>query len=756
MESIFIKLLNMSISASWLVMAVVLLRFLLKNAPKWTRCVMWGLVAFRLICPFSLESMFSLIPSAEVIPQDIIYAKNPEINTGMQTWNDMINASISVSSTPVPGASLNPMQAIMILASNIWVLGMMVMLIYSAFTYFRIRGNVTISMRHSDNIYYCDSIDTPFILGILRPRIYIPSGMLENRDVEYVIAHERAHLKRRDHWWKPFGFTLLTVYWFNPILWIAYILLCRDIEMACDEYVIRNYGEFDKKSYSNALLSCSISRKMIAGCPLAFGEVGVKSRIKEVLYYKKPAFWVLVVSIVTCVVFAVCFLTNPKEELLHAPEPFCHTYRVEEVIYDDFRYNFSYTEESAPRYSFTADYIMYVSGDILDNVEGNEWVQQRGDFEEINLRSNNFDEYFKYAEENMLSEKGIINIRKNTKSAWRINVENNSNGLFYYFILTDNGDVYLTYGYDTDKERLIRQMFKLTRTDIKNIVAEAALSDQYKLVLQMIDGTVTEDTEPGPFMGINRTGNFALSVVDTVKNETISTYEISDWTEPLRFVGDVELNVTDYNEDGSKELLLGQHGGSNYNIYHMYYITKDFEIGYVSEIGELVISSKEVSPVLEVKNNMLIYQVYDMNSGSFITKEIALSNSQAEDSITVLDMKEFFIDENNITSIVVTNGWTGEEKSFSALDSSNGFQNILEGYYALDVQPNDEDKLNQRIGYQYCMRLYDGNGELLQTVTPYKDCVNIDGIMYDSKGNQTTTQLMLLLSEAVDGSSNDL
>lgn len=158
----------------------------------------------------------------------------------------------------------------------------------------------------------CDRIDTPFILGVFRPRIYLPSNMSE-QDVTYVLAHEQAHIKRHDHWWKPLGFALLTIYWFHPILWIAYVLLCRDIELACDEKVIKEMGIDIKKPYSDALINCSIPRRAITACPLAFGEVGVKERVKTVLNYKKPAFWIVLIAVIACVIVAVCFLTNPKD-----------------------------------------------------------------------------------------------------------------------------------------------------------------------------------------------------------------------------------------------------------------------------------------------------------------------------------------------------------------------------------------------------------------------------------------------------------
>lgn len=311
MEALFIKLLNMSITASYLVLAVVLLRLLLKKAPKAIFVAMWALVGLRLMVPFSLESIFSLIPSAEPVPEDIAYVPIPTVQTGVQFFNSAVNPVLQHSFAPAPGASVNPMQIVLRIASTLWAVGVAVMLGYCAFSYLRIHRKVREAACLKGRIWLCDSISSPFILGLFRPKIYLPSNMNE-QDMEYVLAHENAHLKRRDHLWKPLGFLLLAVYWFNPLMWLAYILLCRDIELACDEKVMKQMGSEAKKPYSEALLNCSVKPRMIAACPLAFGEVGVKKRIKGILNYKKPAFWILLVALILCVLAAVFFLTNPK------------------------------------------------------------------------------------------------------------------------------------------------------------------------------------------------------------------------------------------------------------------------------------------------------------------------------------------------------------------------------------------------------------------------------------------------------------
>ena len=310
MDELFLKIFNMSVTATWLVLAVIAARFLLKRAPKWINVAMWALVGVRLVCPISFESVLSLVPSAETVPADIVYAQTPAINSGVYVINSVVNPVMSESFTPTPGASINPIQIFLFLAEVVWIVGMVGMLIYTLVSYLLLLRKVREATPAEGNVWLCDRISSPFILGVIRPRIYLPSDISE-ADVEYVLAHERAHLTRRDHWWKPLGFLLLSVHWFNPILWIGYVLLCRDIEIACDEKVLANMGTGAKKPYSDALINASVSRKVIAACPLAFGEVGVKTRIKSVLNYKKPAFWIIVVALILCVVLAVGFLTDP-------------------------------------------------------------------------------------------------------------------------------------------------------------------------------------------------------------------------------------------------------------------------------------------------------------------------------------------------------------------------------------------------------------------------------------------------------------
>ena len=314
MAAVFLKLLNLSISASWLVLAVLVLRLVSKRSPKWMNVLLWGIVALRLVLPFSIESALSLIPSAETVsPAAVQFAPAPTITSGVSVIDNAVNPSLSEHFAAVPTASVNPLYVWTEIAGWVWLIGLGAMLLYALVSYLRLRRRVSVSLPIQDHIYLCDAISSPFILGVVKPRIYLPSG-LDEVQRQNVLAHEQAHLARRDHWWKPLGFALLAVYWFNPVLWLAYTLLCRDIELACDERVIRTMDESAVKTYSTVLLACSMPRKAVITCPLAFGEVGVKERVKNALHYKKPAFWVVAASVAVCVVVAVCFLTNPPTD----------------------------------------------------------------------------------------------------------------------------------------------------------------------------------------------------------------------------------------------------------------------------------------------------------------------------------------------------------------------------------------------------------------------------------------------------------
>ncbi len=312
MSTLFLTVLNMSISSVFIVFAVLLLRLLLKKAPKRTAVLLWSLVGIRLIVPFFFESEFSLIPSAETVSPSIMTDSFPQIDSGFPLINNVINPVITDSFIPDPSYSVNPLRVITFILSAVWSVGVVALFIYSAIGYVRIRKKVSTAILKRENIYECENIPSPFVLGIIKPKIYLPSGMNE-KDAAFVIAHEKAHIERKDHLIKPLGFFILAVHWFNPLLWLSYSLFCRDIELSCDEKVIGDFDTVQKADYSEALLSCSAKRRFQPVNPVAFGESDVKKRIKSVLRYKKPALPIIVTAIIAIIAVAVCFLTNPKE-----------------------------------------------------------------------------------------------------------------------------------------------------------------------------------------------------------------------------------------------------------------------------------------------------------------------------------------------------------------------------------------------------------------------------------------------------------
>lgn len=313
MTELFLKIVNMSISASWLILAIIAVRLLLKktNAPKWLNLLLWGIAGLRLIMPFSIESALSLIPSAETIHTEIMYTQKPTIESGIPAVNHLVNPFLSESFTPVQEASANPLQILIFIAAAVWIIGMILLLAYTGFSYLRLQNRMKTAVLLQGNIYQSENVVSPFVLGLIHPRIYLPFNMTEG-DMTSVIAHEQTHILRRDHLTKPIGFLLLTLHWFNPLVWAAYLLFCRDIELACDERVIKTFGAQERADYSQALLNCSVNHKAIAACPIAFGEVGVKERVKHVLNYRKPGFWIVAIALIVSAALAVCFLTDPS------------------------------------------------------------------------------------------------------------------------------------------------------------------------------------------------------------------------------------------------------------------------------------------------------------------------------------------------------------------------------------------------------------------------------------------------------------
>lgn len=355
MSDLFLKIVNMSISASWLVVAVLILRLVLKKAPKWVNVLLWGIVAVRLICPFSFESALSLIPSAETFPEKIISGPSFDVQTGITPIDNRINDYLGDRYFEGVTVPTNNGNNVMTILTIVWIIGILLLATYTVISYWRLHRKVDTAVRYKDNIFQSENVSSPFVLGIINPRIYLPFSMNE-QDMEHVVAHEQAHIRRKDHWWKPLGFLLLTIHWFNPLMWLAYVLLCRDIELACDEKVIKGLSNEQRADYTQALVACSVNRRMIAACPLAFGEVGVKERVKSVMNYKKPAFWVIILAVIACVIVAVCFLTNPKQD----------SYTLRIVVPAGSQEEFVYTDEEV---STVRNSIKIWSGDGLGDTE---------------------------------------------------------------------------------------------------------------------------------------------------------------------------------------------------------------------------------------------------------------------------------------------------------------------------------------------------------------------------------------------------
>ena len=306
MDAVFSKLVSLSLLANWLIVAVIFLRALLRKAPWRIVCMLWAIVALRLILPFSIESPVSMVPMTTTVIQEAVDTTliHPEPVPSGAAQAQIPENQKAIAESSQPQVSAFPI---------VWCIGLCCMLGYFLFSYIRMRHLVMEAIPERAGIWICDAVTTPFILGFIRPRIYLPSGLCGPAKA-HVIAHEQSHLSRKDHWWKPLAYVFLSVYWFDPFVWIAYFLVCRDIEFACDEMVISHLGLAEKKAYSAALLDCSGGKRLVLACPVAFGETAVVRRVRNILNYKKPRFWVVLVSAVAILATAIGFLTVPKKQ----------------------------------------------------------------------------------------------------------------------------------------------------------------------------------------------------------------------------------------------------------------------------------------------------------------------------------------------------------------------------------------------------------------------------------------------------------
>lgn len=317
MDKLFLEIINMSITSSYVILFIIGIRFFLEKLPKIYSYSLWSVVLLRLTIPFSFQSIFSLIRiNTKVIPKDIVYTGLPQINSGITAIDRAVNNSLP---SPVIGASVNPMQIWIGLGQGIWILGLIGLTIYSIVTTMKLSRKLKSAVQIEDNIYENTIIKTPFVFGLVNPKIYLPKNLLKI-EKQYIIKHEQTHINRKDHIIKFIAFIVVSIHWFNPLVWLSFFLMTEDMELSCDEKVIKELGSGIKKDYSNSLLSLSAGRRIIGGSPIAFGENNTKARIKNILNYKKPQFWVSIIAIIVIVIVGVGLLSNPKEDITSTPD----------------------------------------------------------------------------------------------------------------------------------------------------------------------------------------------------------------------------------------------------------------------------------------------------------------------------------------------------------------------------------------------------------------------------------------------------
>lgn len=446
MSGLFIRLFNISISAGFFVLAVLLFRLVFKKAPKFISVLLFGLVGLRLIIPISIESSISLVPSKATLPENIELEQYPMIESGIGAVDEIVNPFLESSFAPVPEASANPMQIVIGIFAYVWLIIAVTMILYLLISYLILKSKLRESVLIEERIYASDRVKTPFILGIVKPKIYIPSDASE--DVLSIIkAHEEAHISRGDHLWKPIAFIILSVYWFNPVIWLAYYFLCRDIELACDEKVMKSYTAEEKASYSKALLEMSMDAKRLGACPLAFGEVGVKARIVRIRDYTKPAAIVIILSIITTTVLGACFLTDKKA----ADASFADgIYYAKETIYaasdnkdsiKDLPYFIFYSDGTAS----------LVSRSVNDGL-----IEQIGERNKCFVSKKDYNAMF---EDGSLDVKKL---RKSTSDVYLIEVPESVKALSYrklYVFLQKNGEIFIGLSSSGDKSGIIDALY---------------------------------------------------------------------------------------------------------------------------------------------------------------------------------------------------------------------------------------------------------------------------------------------------------
>lgn len=469
--TLFPQILNMSLTAAIIIGFILLARLLLKRTPKVFSYALWAVVLFRLLCPISISSGFSLLNildtpvtatgTPQYIPSDIVHAENPQVDIPIPGISGILNENMPRGEEQLVA---DPLEFPMAFITLVWLCGIAAMLAHSIISLVKLRRSLVGAVLLHGNIYLADHISSPFVMGLFHPKIYLPS-MIAKKEQAYIIRHEQHHIRRLDHVVKILAFAALCIHWFNPLVWLAFVLSGKDMEMSCDEAVMRKTEGDIRTDYSASLLGFATGRKIIAGTPLAFGEGSTKSRIKNVMHYKKPGPRTIAGAIAACIIIAVCFLTNPKDNPLYAPEPFGYSYSVETIVYEALQYSFSYTSDTAPQYCLTADYVLMAAEDAEN------WLTL-GSMTGASLSRDNFDHYFQ-------NNGGISGwreditpgkLRRGNKKTWKLLVSDSPNSVFYYVLQQKNGDVYLAYGYHGAEDEAepsfassIRWLFKLNK-----------------------------------------------------------------------------------------------------------------------------------------------------------------------------------------------------------------------------------------------------------------------------------------------------
>ena len=712
MGEIFLKLLNLSITASWLILAVLGIRLLFRKIPKWITCLLWGVVAIRLIFPFSIESAFSLQPSAEPIRTSTMVEGElipyvPFVDSNIGVVENTVNPLLAEAFAYQETESVAPLQVFIGIAGSVWLSGMVVLLIFALVSMIKLRLRVREAVRYKENIYICDAVKSPFILGIIKPRIYLSSALSEE-EMDYIIAHERAHLKRKDHLWKPFGYLLLCIYWFNPLCWIAYIMLCKDIELACDEKVIKDMSFGDKKEYSRVLLSCATQRRLVSVCPLAFGEVGVKERVKTVLNYKKPTFWITIAAIVVCAIVAICFLTNPAKE-----------YQIRITIPAGSETGFYYSdEEICPK----RNTLTIAKGGHL------------GDTEVILLP-------VEVKEENAYDEPIYITAVAPAKmdvekGAWfkiGVNMQNPTAEDIDVYVIVRGVEVRIaskTKGDNDSNGESAEEQNSVTPQNLEGPQEPDANEDAVYEELNRVVSTIglenaypwnnTVEFKPNADvlikMASDGSGRFEIY---GILSEKYGSYGLllNDW-----IGGEQNWNFAlvpwYYSGAPSDQPILESDGKGRY-IFAYVYDYDDvplwhecvLDCGYDTGHMQLIPENEYRTMLLEEEQTALPFESQGENGNNPEEKPIA---------------QTAMVDTSKVFSIVVTNGNTGEQITLTA--ETSAYNDLIKLYSQLDFTAECAE--NARVGYQYSMKLQDAEENKLQSVTPYKDGLTVDSFFY--------------------------